>query len=55
MSAYQLKILQECITLVVFMGVAVYYLGEPIRMKYLISFGLILAAVIVAFYPGGSA
>lgn len=50
MSGYQLKILQECITLSVFIGFAAFYLGEPMQMKYLVSFGLILAAVAVAFY-----
>jgi uncharacterized protein len=49
LSAYQLKILQEAITLVVFVGFAVLVLGESIQPKYLISFALIFAAVIVAF------
>ncbi len=49
LSAYQLKILQECITLVVFMGFAALFLGEGLQPKYLVSFGLILAAVVVAF------
>jgi uncharacterized protein (DUF486 family) len=50
MSAYQLKILQECITLCVFIGFAALYLGEGLNLRYLISFGLVLAAVAVAFY-----
>lgn len=50
LSAYQLKIIQECITLVVFIGVAAFYLKEPMEPRYLVSFGLILAAVAVAFY-----
>lgn len=49
-SGYQLKILQECITLVVFMGFAAFYLNEQISLRYGISFALILAAVAVAFY-----
>jgi uncharacterized protein len=49
LSAYQLKILQECITLVVFIGFAALWLGEGLQPKYLASFGLILAAVVVAF------
>jgi len=49
LSAYQLKILQEAITLVVFMVFAALWLGEGMRPKYLVSFGLILAAVVVAF------
>ena len=50
LSAYQLKILQECITLVVFMMFAWGWLGEAPSIRYLISFGLILAAVAVSFY-----
>lgn len=50
MSAYQLKILQECITLGVFMAFAWLALGEAPQVKHLVSFTLILAAVAVAFY-----
>lgn len=49
MSAYQLKVLQEAITLVVFILFAWLWLGEGLQVKYLISFGLIGAAVVVAF------
>jgi uncharacterized protein (DUF486 family) len=49
LSAYQLKVLQEAITLVVFMIFAALWLGEGIQPRYLVSFGLIFAAVIVAF------
>ena len=49
LSAYQLKIMQEAITLVVFMVFAALWLGEGIQVKYLASFGLIVAAVVVAF------
>lgn len=49
LSAYQLKIMQEAITLVVFMLFAALWLGEGFQVKYLASFGLILAAVVVAF------
>jgi uncharacterized protein (DUF486 family) len=49
LSAYQLKILQECITLVVFMGFAWIGLGEPLTWRYFISFLLVVAAVAVAF------
>jgi uncharacterized protein (DUF486 family) len=48
-SAYQLKILQECITLVVFMIFAWLALGETPSWRYGVSFGLMLAAVAVAF------
>jgi uncharacterized protein (DUF486 family) len=50
MTAYQLKILQECITLVVFIGFAAFVLGEGLSLRYGISFLLVLAAVGVAFY-----
>jgi uncharacterized protein (DUF486 family) len=50
MSAYQLKILQECIALLVFMGFAWLALGEAPQWKHLVSFGLIVAAVAVAFH-----
>ena len=49
MSAYQLKILQECITLIVFIVFAWLALGEAPTVRHLISFGLILAAVAVSF------
>ena len=49
LSAYQLKVMQECITLAVFMVFASLWLGEGIQPKYLVSFGLIVAAVVVAF------
>ena len=49
-SAYQLKIMQECITLIVFAVFAWLALNEPISWRYAISFGLIIAAVIVAFW-----
>ena len=49
LSAYQLKIIQECITLVVFMVFAQFWLGEGPQLKYLIAFALILGGVAVAF------
>jgi uncharacterized protein (DUF486 family) len=51
-SGYQLKIIQECVTLVVFAGFAYLYLGEALRWNYLASFVCILAAVIFAFWTG---
>jgi len=50
LSAFQLKILQEGITLCVFIGFATFFLGEAITLRYAVSFGLIVAAVAVAFY-----
>lgn len=49
LSGYQLKILQEAVSLSVFMIFAFYYLGEPLKWKYAISLGLIGLAVTVAF------
>ena len=49
LSAYQLKIMQEAITLVVFMIFAALWLGEGMQPRYLVSFALIFAAVVVAF------
>jgi uncharacterized protein (DUF486 family) len=49
MSAYQLKIIQEACSLVVFMVFAALWLGEGIQVRYLISFGLVMLAVVVAF------
>lgn len=49
LSGFQLKIIQEVITLIVFGVFAVYVLKEPLQTKHLISFGLLLAAVWVMF------
>ncbi|MCC6278529.1 MAG: DMT family protein [Oligoflexia bacterium] len=49
-SGYQLKIMQECIALSVFVFFAAFYLGEGFSIRYIISFGLIIAAAVVAFY-----
>ena len=52
-TGYQLKILQEAITLVVFIGFATAVLKERITWNYAVSFGLILAAVWFAVaFPG---
>jgi uncharacterized protein (DUF486 family) len=50
-SAYQLKLMQEVITLVVFMGFSALWLGENPRWNYLVAFALIIAAVGFAFLP----
>ncbi len=54
MTGYQLKILQEVITLAVFVGFAWLVLGEKLRWNYAVSFVLILGAVYfaVAVKPG---
>jgi hypothetical protein len=48
-NAFELKTIQEVVSLVVFVGFAVYYLKEPICWNYLLGFGLIVAAVFVIF------
>jgi uncharacterized protein len=50
-SGYQLKLIQEVITLSVFVLFALFYLKEPPRWNYVISFVLIIAAVYFAFIP----
>jgi uncharacterized protein len=51
LTTYQLKILQEAITLCVFVAFASIYFGEGITLRYGASLALIFAAVVVAFYP----
>ncbi len=48
-TAFQLKIIQEVITLVVFSFFAVLVLKEPFHYRYLLAFALLLAAVYVMF------
>jgi len=48
-NGFQLKIIQEVITLVVFSVFAVVYLKEPLHWRYLVSFAFILGAVYFAF------
>lgn len=43
-SAAQLKTIQEVITLCVFAGFSVLYLGEPLRWNHLVGFALIVLA-----------
>jgi uncharacterized protein (DUF486 family) len=49
LSAYQLKVIQECITLIVFIAFAAFWLDEAPRLRYLMSFALILGGAAVAF------
>jgi uncharacterized protein len=49
-TAYQLKIIQECITLTVFVVFAYFYLGEPVRWNYAVSFLFLVGAVYFAFW-----
>ncbi|MEP6684265.1 MAG: DMT family protein [Parafilimonas sp.] len=48
-NGFQLKIVQEVVTLIVFSVFAVFYLKEPLQWKYAISFLFILGAVYFAF------
>ncbi|MDR3763608.1 MAG: DMT family protein [Acidobacteriota bacterium] len=49
-TGYQLKIIQEAITLTVFVFFAWGYLREPLRWNYGVSFLLLAAAVGFAFW-----
>jgi uncharacterized protein (DUF486 family) len=49
LSGYQLKVMQEAITLVVFVVFAAVWLGEGLTLRYAAAFGLIAGAVAVAF------
>jgi uncharacterized protein len=51
LTGFQLKILQEVITLTVFIVFAWLYLGETFRWNYAVAFALILLAVWIAFRP----
>ena len=53
-SAIELKIIQEVVTLAVFSGFVLTYLGERIRWNHLAAFVCIIAAVAFTFLPAGS-
>jgi uncharacterized protein (DUF486 family) len=55
-TGYQLKIIQECVTLAVFVVFAWLVLKEKLTWNYAVSFGLIVLAVwfATAFKPGGT-
>ncbi len=50
LTAYQLKIVQECITLGVFAGFAHMYLGEGLRWNHLAAFLCLVGAAVFAFW-----
>jgi len=50
-SPFQLKVMQEIITLTVFVVFAFFYFGEKLRWNHFASFLCILAAVAFAFLP----
>ena len=49
-TVYQLKIIQEAITLVVFTVFAYFYMGEALRWNNVASLGCVMAAVTFAFW-----
>lgn len=49
-TGFQLKIMQEAITLIVFTAFAYFYLGETIRWNYAIAFLFLIGAVVAAFW-----
>ena len=52
-STIELKIIQEVVTLAVFSGFLLAYLGERIRWNHLAAFACIVAAVAFTFLPTG--
>lgn len=49
-SAAELKTMQEVITLIVFAGFSVFYLGEKLTLYHGLGFALIAAGAAVVFY-----
>jgi hypothetical protein len=54
-SPFQLKTIQEIITLTVFVLFAVFVLNQPLRWNYIVAFIFILAAAYFMFMPGQKA
>jgi uncharacterized protein (DUF486 family) len=50
-SLTQLKIVQECVTLIVFTVFAFLIFREPLRWNNLVSYALLIGAVGFAFWP----
>lgn len=50
-SPFQLKTIQEVISLTVFAVFAVIILNESLRWNYIVAFLLIIGAVVLMFYP----
>lgn len=48
-NAFELKTIQEVISLAVFTAFAVFYLKEGIKWNYMVGFGLLIAAVFFIF------
>src|SRR5580698_9726193 len=53
-TGFQLKIIQEVITLIIFTIFAMAVLGEKLRWNYVVSFVFIVLAVVAAFYKSGT-
>ena len=49
-SAPQLKIIQEVISITIFVVFCLLYLREPLKWNYVISFAFIILAVVFAFW-----
>jgi len=49
-SAPQLKGMQEIITLLIFAGFSIWYLGEQIKWNHIAGFAVIVAAAILFFW-----
>jgi len=54
-SPFQLKTVQEVISLLVFTIFVMVFLHQPLRWNYLLAFGLIIGAVFLIFLPAKSA
>ncbi|MBF0489311.1 MAG: DMT family protein [Candidatus Omnitrophica bacterium] len=48
-SGFQLKIIQEVVTLVVFIGFAIIFLKEKLAWNYLVAFAFLIVAAFFAF------
>jgi uncharacterized protein len=48
-NVWELKTIQEVISLVVFMGFALFFLKEEMKWNYVVGFGLIVLAVFFIF------
>lgn len=49
-SAYELRIMQEVISLTVFSGFVLWWLKETPKWNHIAAFGLLIAAVALTFY-----
>ena len=54
-SVVQLKTIQEILTLVVFAGFSVWFLGQPLKWNHYAAFVLIVGAAFLMFYEPAAA